>query len=58
MQPVDTGIADNTWIEVKSGVKPGDEVVAGTYAAISRKLKDGSRVHIELPKPEKEEDDN
>jgi HlyD family secretion protein len=45
-----TGIADNTWIEIKSGVKPGEEVVSGTYAAISRKLKDGMAVRIEAPK--------
>jgi len=50
MQPVETGIADATWIEVRSGVKVGDEVVSGTYAAISRKLKDGSKVFIEPPK--------
>jgi HlyD family secretion protein len=50
MQKVDSGIADNTWIEVKSGVKPGDEIVAGTYAAISRKLKDGMAVKIDKPK--------
>ena len=37
---------------MKSGVKSGDEVVSGTYAAISRKLKDGARVIIEKPKPE------
>jgi HlyD family secretion protein len=51
MQKVETGIADNTWIEVKSGVKPGDEVVSGTYAAISRTLKDGSKVTIQKSKP-------
>jgi HlyD family secretion protein len=50
MQPVTTGIADATYIEIKSGVKEGDEVVSGTYAAISRKLKDGSKVFIEPPK--------
>jgi HlyD family secretion protein len=50
MQTVETGIADNTMIEIKSGVKPGDEVVSGTYAAISRLLKDGSKIHIEKPK--------
>jgi HlyD family secretion protein len=49
MQRVDTGIADNTHIEVKSGIKPGDEVVAGSYTAISRKLKDGAKVTIEKP---------
>jgi HlyD family secretion protein len=49
---VTTGIADNTSIEIKSGLKAGDEVVSGPYAAISRTLKDGSDVKIEKPKPE------
>ncbi len=52
MQRVETGIADNAMIEIKSGVKAGDEVVSGNYAAISRLLKDGSNVKIEKPKPE------
>jgi HlyD family secretion protein len=52
LQRVETGIADNSVIEVKSGIKPGDEVVSGNYAAISRLLKDGSAVKIEKPKPE------
>src|SRR5665213_2217583 len=39
MKRVETGIADNSLIEIKSGIKAGDEVVAGTYAAISRLLK-------------------
>jgi HlyD family secretion protein len=47
MQKVETGIADNTYIEIKKGLKPGDEVVSGSYTAISRKLKDGARVAIE-----------
>jgi HlyD family secretion protein len=50
LQPVETGIADDTYIEVKRGVKPGDEVVSGTYAAISRTLKDGSLVYTEPAK--------
>jgi len=54
MRKVETGIADNTHIQVKSGVKAGDEVVAGTYAAISRKLKDGMKVRIEEPKKDDE----
>ncbi len=49
MRRVDTGIADNTYIEIKSGLKPGEEVVSGSYTAISRKLKDGSKVQIEKP---------
>ena len=47
MQKVETGIADSTYIEIKNGIKPGDEVVAGSYTAISRKLKDGAKVSIE-----------
>jgi HlyD family secretion protein len=50
MQRVETGIADTTFIEIKSGIKPGDEVVAGSYNAISRKLKDGAKVAIEKQK--------
>ncbi len=49
---VETGIADNTHIEVKAGVKAGEEVVSGSYAAISRKLKDGSKVLVEAPAKE------
>ena len=47
MVEVTTGIADETNIEVKSGVKPGDEVISGSYSAISRKLKDGAPVTME-----------
>jgi len=48
-QKVETGIADATFIEIKSGIKPGDEVVSGSYTAISRRLKDGAKVEIEKP---------
>jgi len=50
MQKVETGIADTSFIEIKSGIKPGDEVVSGSYTAISRKLKDGAKVEIEKAK--------
>lgn len=56
MVKVETGIADNTHIEVKSGLKAGDEVVSGSYAEISRKLKDGAKVQLEKPRKEKEAD--
>jgi HlyD family secretion protein len=52
LQRVETGIADNSTIEIKSGIKAGDEVVSGPYAAISRLLKDGAKVKIEKPKVE------
>ncbi len=50
MQRVETGIADTNFIEIKSGIKPGDEVISGSYTAISRKLKDGAKVMIEKAK--------
>jgi hypothetical protein len=31
-------------------LKVGDEVVSGSYAAISRTLKDGTKVLVEKPK--------
>jgi HlyD family secretion protein len=47
MVEVTTGIANDSNIEIKSGVKPGDEVISGSYSAISRKLKDGAKVVME-----------
>ena len=52
MRQVETGIADTAHIEIKSGLKQGDEVVSGSYAAISRTLKDGSKVMVEKRKKE------
>ena len=50
MVRVVTGIADDTYMEIKEGVQPGDEVISGSYSAISRKLKDGAKVEIEKEK--------
>jgi HlyD family secretion protein len=44
---VTTGIADDTYMEIKSGVQPGDEVISGSYSAISRKLKDSAKVNYD-----------
>ncbi len=44
MAKVTTGISDDTYMEIKSGVQTGDEVISGSYSAISRKLKDGAKV--------------
>jgi len=44
MVKVATGISDDTYMEIKSGVQPGDEVISGSYSAISRKLKDGAKL--------------
>ena len=47
MVKVTTGIADDTSMEIKSGINAGDEVISGSYSAISRKLKDGAKVVID-----------
>jgi HlyD family secretion protein len=47
MVKVTTGISDDSYTEVKSGIQPGDELISGSYSAISRKLKDGARVTYE-----------
>ncbi len=44
---VTTGISDDNYIEIKSGLKGGEEVVTGSYRAISRDLHDGSVVRVE-----------
>lgn len=49
MKVVETGISDNTFIEIRKGINPGEEVVSGSYTAISRRLKDGAKVEIEKP---------
>ncbi len=53
MVSVTTGIADDTYMEIKSGIQPGDEVISGSYSAISRKLKDGAKVEIEKEEKKK-----
>jgi HlyD family secretion protein len=44
MAKVTTGISDDTYTEIKSGIQAGDEVISGSYSAISRKLKEGAKV--------------
>lgn len=46
MASVKTGIQDDTYIQVTSGLEEGDEVVIAPYAAIARKLEQGSEVQV------------
>ncbi len=47
MKEVTIGISDNEYIEVRSGLKAGDEVVSGPYRAISSDLQDKAKVRRE-----------
>ncbi len=44
--PVVTALQDAKFIQVKSGLSPGDRVVAGPYGALSRTLKSGNQVVV------------
>jgi HlyD family secretion protein len=46
LRDVKTGIQDNKYIQVTSGLKEGDEVVIAPYGAIARTLKEKSLVTI------------
>jgi HlyD family secretion protein len=50
MVRVETGVQDTTHIEIKTGLKEGDEVVSGSFGVITRTLKDGMKVALEKPK--------
>lgn len=54
MVPVETGIGDTTHMEIKSGLKVGDEVVSGPFSVITRSLKQDAKVRIEKPKKKDE----
>lgn len=43
---VKSGIQDINYIEIKDGLKVGDEVVIGPYNAVSKTLKDGTKVKV------------
>jgi HlyD family secretion protein len=43
---VKTGIQDNDYIEISSGLTTGQEVICGPYSAVSKSLKEGSKIKI------------
>ena len=43
---VETGISDNAYIQIMSGIEAGDEVVTGSYRILSRELEDGDPITI------------
>ena len=46
MVPVDTGITSETDVEILTGLEEGQEVVTGSFRALTKLLKDGSRVKV------------
>ncbi len=50
MVKVKTGISDKGYIEIIEGLKEGDEVISGSFMAVSKLLKDGSPIKIDSTK--------
>ena len=49
MVPVTTGLQDDTYIEILSGIKAGEQVVSGPYSAVSKDLDNKKKVKV-VPK--------
>lgn len=47
MVEVTAGISDDNYLEIKEGLEGGEDVVSGSYKAISRELEEGSKVRVE-----------
>ena len=50
MVVVETGISDDNYLQIKKGIDEGDEVISGSYRAISRELENGSVIRVEQKK--------
>ncbi|NIR48746.1 efflux RND transporter periplasmic adaptor subunit [candidate division KSB1 bacterium] len=46
MVPVDTGISSERNVEIVKGLEEGQEIITGSFRALSKLLKDGSRIEI------------
>jgi HlyD family secretion protein len=51
MKTVTTGIQDDEYIEILTGLEEGEVAVVGPYSAVAKKLEQGDKIY------EKEEDD-
>jgi HlyD family secretion protein len=47
MVKVKTGISSNSYVEILDGLNEGDEVVSGSFRAISKDLEDGKKVKVD-----------
>lgn len=53
LREVKTGISDFENIQILSGLKPGEEVVSGPFAAVAKELKNGDKVKPSDPNKDK-----
>jgi HlyD family secretion protein len=53
---VETGIQDNEYIHIISGLKAGEKIVTGPYAELSKGLKGGDKIHLKKEEDTHKED--
>jgi HlyD family secretion protein len=56
-RPVETGLADETGVEISSGLAAGERIVTGPYRVL-KDLKDGEDVTIDERKDEDAKDED
>ncbi len=54
---VTTGISDDSYIEIVEGINEGDEVIKGSFKAISKDLEDNSKIKVENNKKKEIKED-
>jgi HlyD family secretion protein len=47
MVEVTTGISDEAYIQVRSGLRGGEEVITGPYSAVSQELEPGTKIRVD-----------
>lgn len=55
---VKTGIQDDELIEIKTGLKEGDQVITGPYSVVSKTLKKGDKIRVEDKEEESEKEED
>ncbi len=58
LRVVKTGIQDDSKIEIKSGLKEGDQIITGPYNVVSKTLKAGDKVEQKKEIVKEKEDEN
>lgn len=46
MIPVDTGISSERHVEIVAGLEEGQEIITGSFRALTKELEDGSRIEV------------
>jgi HlyD family secretion protein len=47
MLKVKTGISDRGFIEIIEGLSEGEEIISGNFMAVSKLLKDGTKIRVD-----------